>query len=122
MRLTWASSNPVAAYASGTITPDEYYQITGTWPVGYEGAVGANNGGTWAYGGEGWNPGYQLVPTDGNSGAALNYLGMAVDVKDHGGSYTDIRDALKEDVANGKLSEEEAKTIMHTIGMSMGPR
>ena len=40
MRLTWATSNPVAAYASGTITPDEYYQLTGTWPIGYEGVPG----------------------------------------------------------------------------------
>lgn len=35
MRLTWAASNPVAAYAAGTITPDEYYQLTGTYPIGY---------------------------------------------------------------------------------------
>lgn len=45
MRLTWAASNPVAAYAAGTVTPEEYYQLTGTYPIGYAvpGAVAAGD-------------------------------------------------------------------------------
>ena len=32
MRLTWAASNPVAAYVNGSITADEYFKITGMLP------------------------------------------------------------------------------------------
>lgn len=34
MRLTWAASNPVAAYTAGTITEEEYTQLTGMQPPG----------------------------------------------------------------------------------------
>lgn len=58
MRLAWAAANPDAAYVAGTITADEYYLLTGAQP----GAVGESSGNDdpWAYGGAGWNPGYQL--------------------------------------------------------------
>lgn len=50
MRLTWAASNPDAAYTAGTISADEYYQLTGVMPIGV--VVGSDDGG----GAYGWNP------------------------------------------------------------------
>lgn len=45
MRLTWAASNPDAAYTAGTITADEYYMLTGVEPRQPLSAMGAASGG-----------------------------------------------------------------------------
>lgn len=35
MQSAWAASNPQLAYNTGAITADQYYAMTGKWPVGY---------------------------------------------------------------------------------------
>ena len=41
MELAWATANPDAAWAAGTITEDEYYELTGSHPHKPNGGVGA---------------------------------------------------------------------------------
>lgn len=58
MAKTWATANPLPAYLNGQINEDEYYQITGEYPIGYtppnSGSSG-DGGGSGASGG--WDPG-----------------------------------------------------------------
>lgn len=44
MQKVWQAQNPDVAYRTGAITPEQYRQITGNWPVGYEPGGG---GGAW---------------------------------------------------------------------------
>lgn len=53
MAMTWATANPLPAYLNGTITADQYYEITGEYPRGYE--VPGSGGGSALSGG--WDPG-----------------------------------------------------------------
>ena len=53
MAMTWATANPLPAYLNGTITADQYYEITGEYPRGYE--VPGSGGGNALSGG--WDPG-----------------------------------------------------------------
>ena len=41
---TWAMQNPDAAFARGLITPEQYNDITGKYPTGYEPVVAASGG------------------------------------------------------------------------------
>lgn len=45
MKNTWAAANPMAAYINGTITADQYYTLTGTYPPGAEPAGSGGGGG-----------------------------------------------------------------------------
>ena len=53
MAMTWATPNPLPAYLNGTITADQYYEITGEYPRGYD--VPGSGGGSALSGG--WDPG-----------------------------------------------------------------
>lgn len=53
MAMTWATANPLPAYLNGTITADQYYEITGEYPRGYD--VPGSGGGSALSGG--WDPG-----------------------------------------------------------------
>lgn len=53
MAMTWATANPLPAYLNGTITADQYYEITGEYPRGYK--VPGSGGGSALSGG--WDPG-----------------------------------------------------------------
>lgn len=51
MAKTWATANPLPAYLNGQIDEEEYYQITGEYPIGYtppgsESSGGGGSGGT----------------------------------------------------------------------------
>lgn len=48
LQNTWAASNPQQAYNNGIITADQYHQLTGAWPVGYQ---APGSGGYGYYGG-----------------------------------------------------------------------
>lgn len=48
MALAWAAANPDAAYAAGTITPEEYYTLTGRNPHVRGTGGGGSSGGVWA--------------------------------------------------------------------------
>lgn len=56
MERTWAMQNPQIAYNLGKITADEYFNLTGQYPAGYAGGLGALLGG--GFGGFGGGSGY----------------------------------------------------------------
>ena len=59
MQSAWAASNPQLAYNTGAITADQYYAMTGKWPLGYS-APGV--GGGWT-GDTGTTPTTPTTPT-----------------------------------------------------------
>ena len=50
MRNVWIASNPQLAYNTGAISADDYYRMTGQWPMGYQAPAAASSG---YYGGGG---------------------------------------------------------------------
>ena len=59
MQKVWQAQNPDVAYRTGAITPDQYRQLTGRWPEGY------NPGGDYDF----WGVDNGYVPTtSGNNG------------------------------------------------------
>lgn len=50
MRNVWIASNPQLAYNTGAISADDYYRMTGQWPMGYQ-APAASGGGYYGGGG-----------------------------------------------------------------------
>lgn len=61
MAQTWATANPLPAYMNGLIDAEQYYQITGKYPIGYvkPGSGGGSSGGGGASGG--WDPGNHML-------------------------------------------------------------
>jgi hypothetical protein len=45
MMSTWAAANPLAAYTNGNITGEEFYNLTGQYPIGFMPAGAAVGGG-----------------------------------------------------------------------------
>ena len=94
MLMSWAAANPQAAYTNGDITAEEFFNLTGQYPIGYLGAgAGA------AAGGGGWMPqgkqgiktaqenmnqilvsnGYSPIQTDGFNGPETQKAAALVD-------------------------------------------
>lgn len=61
----WAIQNPELAYSVGKITKQQRDNIKSGRYMDEVRSSGSGSGGDpWAYGGAGWNPGYQLTPSD----------------------------------------------------------
>ena len=94
MLMSWAAANPHAAYTNGDITAEEFFNLTGQYPVGYMGAgvVGGGGGGGWMPQGkqgiktaqENMNQilvsnGYSPIQTDGFNGPETQKAAALVD-------------------------------------------
>lgn len=44
MRNVWIASNPQLAYNTGAISAEDYYRMTGQWPMGYQAPAAASSG------------------------------------------------------------------------------
>ena len=73
MQSAWAASNPQLAYNTGAITADQYYAMTGKWPVGYS-----------APGGGGWGDYTPTTPTTAQPAGALDEYRNGVQLYNYG--------------------------------------
>ena len=73
MQSAWAASNPQLAYNTGAITADQYYAMTGKWPVGYS-----------APGGGGWGDYTPTTPTTEQPAGALDEYRNGVQLYNYG--------------------------------------
>ena len=73
MQSAWAASNPKLAYNTGAITADQYYAMTGKWPVGYS-----------APGGGGWGDYTPTAPTTEQPAGALDEYRNGVQLYNYG--------------------------------------
>ena len=48
----WITNNPDAAYQSGQLSPEDYYKLTGRYPIGYNAAAGGGGAQQWSYTGD----------------------------------------------------------------------
>ena len=65
MQKVWQAQNPDVAYRTGAITPDQYRQLTGRWPEGY------NPGGDYDF----WGVDNGYVPTTGGNNGKFGSSG-----------------------------------------------
>ena len=79
MQKAWALQNPDMAYQMGLITDKEYMYAKAGIPMGMASAAGAlaGSGGSWDYGGSGWNGGNFYIET-GTSHPTYNPNGITM--------------------------------------------
>ena len=74
-RTTWSMQNPDAAFARGLISADQYANITGKYPIGYEPAAEGGGGG-----------GYGGGSTKKKTGSGSDYSGLEANYSGSGTS------------------------------------
>ena len=74
MQKVWSAQNPEVAYRTGAITPEQYRQLTGRYPEGYNPGWG---GGGWYYGGTAPDDGGLGGPGGGKGGQTASLFGLA---------------------------------------------
>lgn len=63
LQYQWAATYPQLGYNKGILSADDYFAITGAWPIGYEDPN--------AMGGGGWGPALNINPYGSGSGNSL---------------------------------------------------
>lgn len=77
LQYQWAATYPQLAYNQGVITPEQFNQITGGWPIGYSaGTGGGYGGGYWGGGSNGGSIGGSIDDSNNEEVGSI-YKGYA---------------------------------------------
>ena len=101
IRQMWIAQNPHLAYNNGQLSAEDYYKLTGTYPIGY---TPENNGGG---GGGGWQ--WQPKPETPPEKLTQEYVNKTM--KENGGSAGDISAWLQQEYG---LSAQQAQQMART--------